>query len=323
MRRRGIVALAGLCLAWGALPAAATTPTPCLGRAATIVGTAGDDELSGTDGIDVIAALDGDDVVRAGSDEDYVCGGRGGDVIRGGSEPDFLWGGGGHDKLYGQLDGFSGDILAGGRGNDLLDGGTEPHSERDLVAYSHYANWFPSSGPVVVDLPRGVATGNGRDRLVGFEEVAGSNHSDVLVTGSQGGGDAQWASRGVYGAGGDDHISVRSGSDYVGGGDGDDVIFLLSSGGEIGIFPGEGDDIVHGTASNDNLFVDRDSGSDTVKGHEGDDEIDVTDDVQGNDLAVGGTGEDWCKADPEDQLLSCQVTLIASSAGSGSRRLER
>ena len=55
----------------------------CAGGEATIVGTAGPDELRGTDGDDVIAALGGDDTVTGLKGDDVVCGSGGDDVIRG------------------------------------------------------------------------------------------------------------------------------------------------------------------------------------------------------------------------------------------------
>src|SRR4051812_15945746 len=65
------------------LPAAQAAPTPrCHGQTATIVGTAGSDNLVGTDGSDVIVGLGGDDSISSGPGDDVICGGRGADLIR-------------------------------------------------------------------------------------------------------------------------------------------------------------------------------------------------------------------------------------------------
>ena len=56
----------------------------CLGKRATVVGTAGPDELTGTPHHDVIAALGGADTVRGLSGADLICGGKGIDKLSGG-----------------------------------------------------------------------------------------------------------------------------------------------------------------------------------------------------------------------------------------------
>jgi uncharacterized delta-60 repeat protein len=61
-----------------------TDHSRCLGKKATIVGTAGPDKLTGTPHRDVIAALGGADEVRALSGPDLICGGKGKDRLFGG-----------------------------------------------------------------------------------------------------------------------------------------------------------------------------------------------------------------------------------------------
>jgi hypothetical protein len=93
------------------------TPAVCHGRAATVVGTRGDDELRGTRGGDVIVARGGDDAVRSGRGADLVCAGRGGDSVRGGRGSDDLRGNPGRDRLVGA---GGADELRGGRGRDTV-----------------------------------------------------------------------------------------------------------------------------------------------------------------------------------------------------------
>ena len=115
------------------MPATAQTAPTCFGKAATIVGTEGNDTLSGTTGTDVIAALDGDDTVLGWHDPeatyphvpalpdemDYICGGAGGGNA--GDPRERLWGGYGRDRIRG---GGGADALYGGVGNDVLEGGS-------------------------------------------------------------------------------------------------------------------------------------------------------------------------------------------------------
>ena len=72
-KRFGLVALRG-----------GTDRSRCLGKKATIVGTAGRDELVGTKHRDVIVALAGADKVRGLAGPDLICGGKGKDVLYGG-----------------------------------------------------------------------------------------------------------------------------------------------------------------------------------------------------------------------------------------------
>ncbi len=92
----------------------------CRGKAATIVGTDGDDDLMGTDGNDVIVALGGDDRVKGGKGNDRICGNEGSDDLRGNGGNDRLRGGGADDELGG---GAGNDDLGGGGGRDKMSGG--------------------------------------------------------------------------------------------------------------------------------------------------------------------------------------------------------
>jgi Ca2+-binding RTX toxin-like protein len=76
----------------------------------TIVGTNGNNAISGTPGADVICALGGDDTIGTGGGADRIYGGPGGDAIRSASGNDVLIGGRG------------GDVLRSGAGRDRLFG---------------------------------------------------------------------------------------------------------------------------------------------------------------------------------------------------------
>jgi Ca2+-binding RTX toxin-like protein len=104
-------------------------PISCGGRAATIIGTEGADQITGSHLADVIIGLGGDDAISALRGDDVVCGGTGDDVLEGRVGNDQLYGQQGNDKLYGwkgkdKLYGQQGsDTLKGGPGRDTIKGG--------------------------------------------------------------------------------------------------------------------------------------------------------------------------------------------------------
>ncbi len=73
----------------------------CGGERATIVGTDGDDKLTGTANRDVIVALGGRDQVEARGGDDIVCAGPGPDTVRAGAGADSVFAGRGADLQYG------------------------------------------------------------------------------------------------------------------------------------------------------------------------------------------------------------------------------
>lgn len=112
---------------------------------------------------EAVTTEEGNDSLR-----DAYVPGRRVDVIIGTAYGDQLWG----DERSNTLDGRGGDdVIAGGGGDDTLVGG--PGADR--------ASYFGAAGSVVVDLTAGTATGEGRDTLSSFEQVAGGNFADRLT----------------------------------------------------------------------------------------------------------------------------------------------
>lgn len=92
----------------------------CLGRIVNIVGTPGDDELSGGRGPDAFIGLGGNDEFQGSIGADRACGGTGDDLLIAGPGDDRFHGRVGNDRLRGES---GGDVLYGGPGRDRLSGG--------------------------------------------------------------------------------------------------------------------------------------------------------------------------------------------------------
>ena len=136
-------------------------PPSCDGKAATLVGTTGDDVLEGTRKADVIVALAGEDVVRGKGGNDRICGGNGSDRLFGGPGDDRAYGG--YDRRGDDPAGtyLLGDVLDGGDGDDLLVGVTDPR-QAESVRMPDTFSYAEAGAGVVVDLSAkpGAATGS-------------------------------------------------------------------------------------------------------------------------------------------------------------------
>ncbi|MBK8071103.1 MAG: putative Ig domain-containing protein [Ramlibacter sp.] len=91
-------------------------------RARLLLGTPGNDDITGTAVDDVLAGGLGNDVLRGEAGNDTLDGGEGADTLRAGAGNDVLTGGAGADWLMG---GAGDDTIDGGAGNDDLRGGDE------------------------------------------------------------------------------------------------------------------------------------------------------------------------------------------------------
>lgn len=195
-RQWSLLAIATLFPLVIAVPSTAAAAPTCFGRRASIVGTDGNDILTGTADRDVIAALRGDDqiagmggndLICAGSGVDIVAAGEGSDQVSGGPGVDLLQGDSGRDHLYGNgsidslLGGAGHDFLDGGRSSDILQGG----SGRDRLdggrGRADIASYTDATSGVDADLARGTATGQGLDRFSNIDGLFGSRYDDLLT----------------------------------------------------------------------------------------------------------------------------------------------
>ncbi len=278
--RRVFVSLACCVLMlMAAMPTVLAQEIACGGSPATIVGTAGDDDIKGTSGNDVIAALEGNDKVRGSKGQDTICANAGNDDVDGGPGIDIIGGGDGDDIVQ---SGPGDDFVVEGNGND--------HSANVSGLDGLYLTNAP--GGVIVDVEAGTASGLGQDTFSNIIWIEGSDHDDEIRGSS--GDDVLLGGLGndrVDGREGDDEIFGEAGDDLLDGGLGasDSIRFIRSAAGikadlSTGIATGEGND----TFTNiEELF-----GSDFDDELRGDSQDNQLHGFGGVDLLQGGTGED-------------------------------
>jgi Ca2+-binding RTX toxin-like protein len=206
--------------------------------AATIVGDASSNALTGTDQRDRILARAGDDTVNALGAADLVRTGQGADTVDAGRGRDRVHGGAGNDNLNG---GPGCDRIHGGADDDTINGG--PGS-----SFRHVAMLFRCErlfGGLGNDTSSG---GAGRDFMSG------------------GRGDDRQS-----GGGGADKIFANPGRDVSDGGDGRDVLWALARLDVTAIGDPEGDELSGGNGGD--LLRVRDGEVDLVHCGEGRDRV--------------------------------------------------
>ncbi len=275
----------------------------------TIVGTNGNDHLTGTNSVDLILGGAGDDKIEGLGGNDSLGGDAGNDIIAGGAGDNNLNGGDGDDTFI--VTGGS-NIIEGGAGFDTVDYSTLPPSAEvndsytsieHIIGSSHDDTFTVTLNPADVSLEGHdgddiLTTGSGNDHL------SGGNGNDILDGG---------AGHNVYdgGAGFDtvDEFSLTVGDkgtstftsieDIIGSSHNNSYTFTGNS--RITIDGGAGDDVVTGGSASDTLTGGQ--GNDTLNGGGGndlllalgntmDDAIAHAFDADGKNTMSGGDGND-------------------------------
>jgi Ca2+-binding RTX toxin-like protein len=208
-----------------AATAAVSLVAASVAMAATIVGDASSNVLTGTDQRDRILARAGDDTVNALGAADLVRSGRGADTVDAGRGRDLVHGGAGNDNLNG---GPGCDHVFGGADDDTLDGGPGFSYRRFRCErlFGGLGNDVSTGGP-------------GRDFMSG------------------GRGDDRQS-----GGPGADKIFANPGRDSSDGGEGHDVLWALARVDVTAIGDAEGDELTGGAGRD--LFLVRDGEVDLV-----------------------------------------------------------
>ena len=246
-----------------------------------VIGHQGNDFLNGEDGDDTLEGREGNDTLVGDAGNDTLNGGPGNDDLRGYEGDDTLDGGPGNDKLFG---GAGHNIYISSEGADEFDSsggiGTADYSASPAAVSVRtdgaYGNW-PTGGH---------ATG---DRLIGVENVIGSDHDDVLR--------GYTHPNHFKGGKGNDRITGGRGDDTLEGGAGNDTITGLA--GNDGLHGGDGNDLLKGGPGVDGLYGG--AGDDTLEGGSGHDTLDGED---GDDTLEGGAGADTLDGGPGTDTLS-------------------
>lgn len=301
-----------------------------------LIGGAGDDLLSGAAGNDSLYGGDGSDTLAGGAGADLLDGGAGidtadysasasgvtvtlngnsgsggdaaGDVLNnietltGSSSNDRLTGNATDNRLTG---GAGNDFLAAGAGDDTLEGGTGADTLYGGTGMD-YIDYSRSGAAVSINLQTGATSGGeaAGDVLAGVDGIFGSAFNDTLIGFDQQGlsGDVFWNE--IYGAAGNDYISLGDGEDFGYGGADDDTV--LGGGGNDIVEGGDGNDSLYGGTGNDTLagdagndMLDGGDGNDVLSGGDGEDTLiggggqDTLFGGDGNDLLIGGDGPDF------------------------------
>jgi len=150
----------------------------CGGLAVDILGTEGDDVLTGTPEADVIHGLGGNDVIKGLAGDDTVCGGDGDDELFGGRGADTIYGGKNSDLIHGKS---GDDVLSGSRGADTIHGGSGDdvlsgkNGNDDLAGEKGEDTIYGGQGDDTLiggPKPDQLDGGEGTDRCAGNTEVA-------------------------------------------------------------------------------------------------------------------------------------------------------
>jgi len=276
-----------------------------------LVGTDGDDVLTGRNGDDNISGGDGDDILTGAGGNDHINGGSGKNTINGGDGHDYISTGNDDDIING---GAGNDTIFAYGGNDTVTGGTG-NDTFELRGWGD--NKFGTL--TITDF---TARNGSEDRidLDGFSwEHSGiqidRNFGELLDVTMQVGGDTHIALSGDYTIIlQNTHKSDLIADDFVNyhadriGTAGDDILHDTGAGGGTFLEFG-GNDTVLGSANSDT--IDGGAGNDTLHGNGGSDSInggdgnDVIDGGSGSDILDGGAGNDTLIGGFGDDTFQC------------------
>jgi Ca2+-binding RTX toxin-like protein len=261
-------------------------------KARILVGTEGNDNISGPATSDVINGNGGNDVIHGNNGDDYEDGGTGDDQLFGDAGNDTLIGSAGNDVLQG---GVGNDTFDGGAGNDTMSGDY----------HNTFQGWYSGIGNDTYLFGRG----DGQDTVYELDGTAGNLDKIVFKAGVLP-SDVQIVRNGdslvLKIAGTTDQITVANyfQNDAMAGWTVEEIRFtddpatvwnvagvkamaLIGTAGNDNLQGYATDDSISGNDGNDTLYGR--NGNDTTNGGNGDDQLFGE---AGNDSLIGGAGND-------------------------------
>ncbi|MCC7326374.1 MAG: hypothetical protein IT521_06175 [Burkholderiales bacterium] len=264
-----------------------------------ILGTSGNDYLTGSVDNDVVLGLEGNDNLQGDDGEDEIDGGPGNDTLVGGNGNDQLLGGPGNDWLVGVdgndtlVGGDGDDTLSGGAGDDSLTGGHGNDSLQGGAGSDRYYFNLGDGHDLIGDVAAGAGTGEVNKLIFG----SGVDPADIDLR-TDGNNNLILAIRGT-----DDQVTW---------------------GGALGFGPPDSavDSFSEVHFADGTVWNMRDLLSMVVRGTDGDDDItgttrnDVIDALAGNDIVHGFGGNDVIHgSEGNDRLFANQYSSVFGDAG--------
>ncbi len=253
-----------------------------------ILGTDGNDTLTGYATADTISSGAGNDRIDGLDGNDTLDGGEGNDTLNGGAGDDVLIGGVGNDTLNG---GSGSDVyrFERGWGQDILDNYDSTETKVDAIEFGSGI----TNGDIRVtrnnsDLILTLVNSGDSITVRGYFNQDGASHSRLEEVRFDDG--TTWTvetvkTLAIQGTSGSDNLRGYASDDTIAAGSGDDWIYgeagndsLSGNEGNDHLYGGAGDDLLSGGANDDRLM-----------GQTGDD---VLDGGEGNDYLAGGAGSD-------------------------------
>lgn len=229
-----------------------------------VLGSSGNDSITGNDTDNDLYGDDGNDHLDGGSGDDLLAGGSGNDKLSGGDGADDLEGDDGNDNLSG---GAGADLINAGSGNDKIDSGDD-----DDAIFGDAGNdaIFAGAGDDEID------GGAGKDNIKagdGDDVIDGGSGADVMA-----------------GGGGNDTYFVDDAKDKIveQAGQGDDTVvsaFSIS----LDKLKGIENIILSEDAQPRDIDATGNAGSNEITGNSGDN---VINGKAGADILAGGAGND-------------------------------
>lgn len=274
---------------------------------APLVGTGGDDSLSGTSLAEFGFGELGNDTISTGGGNDVLYGAQGNDSLEGGEDSDVLYGETGSDTLVGgtgtdTLNGSEGAdvyVFSSGDGNDRIDDINSAGGPIDVLRFTdlnpgditltisglHLLVGVKGTGEVITVASEWDSAGFGWYGIERIEFVGGAAWTKAQIQQLSLTGATYAPGAPILGGAGNDSLGGTALAEFLFGDAGHDTLVA-----------GDGNDALYGGQGND--ILDAGLGDDTLYGEAGDDAVtagagaDLLNGAEGNDTLTGGTGND-------------------------------